>query len=43
MPKRKSKPTSPTAWIEQLDPDEIAAAYEEATVDAGDEYEQAMG
>jgi len=43
MTKRKSKPTSPTVWIDTLDLDEIAAACEEATVDACDEYEQAMG
>ena len=43
MPKSPSKPSSPTAWIDTLDPEEIAAAYEEATVDAHDEEEQHMG
>ena len=43
MTKRKSKPPSPTAWIETLDSKEIAAASEEATVDAYDEEELHSG
>ena len=39
MNKNVSKPSSPTAWIDTLDPEDIAAAYEEATVDAHDEVE----
>ncbi len=38
-----SKPSSPTAWIGTFDPKEIAAAYEEATVDACDEDERHTG
>ncbi len=37
------KLTSPTAWIDTLDPDEVAAACEEATLDANDEEEQLSG
>jgi hypothetical protein len=43
MPKRPSKPLSPTAWIDTLDPEDIAAAYEEATVDVHDEEELQTG
>jgi len=43
MPKRPSKPPSPTAWIDKLDPEDIAAAYQEATVDAYDEEELLAG
>ncbi len=43
MPKRPSKPPSPTAWIDTVDPDEITAAHEEATVDAHDEEELLTG
>ncbi len=43
MTKRKPKPSSPTAWIDTLDPDEIAAACEEATMDANDEEDQLSG
>ena len=39
MTKHASKPPSPTAWIETMDPKDVAAAYEEATVDAYDEEE----
>ena len=39
MPKRSSKLPSPTAWIDTLDRKVVAAAYEEATVDACDEEE----
>ncbi len=39
----KHKPTSPAAWIDTLDPDEIATACEEATVDANDEEDQFSG
>ena len=41
--KSKPNPTSPTAWIDTLDPAEIAAACEEATVDANDEEDQLSG
>ena len=43
MPNRPSKPSSPTAWIDTLEPQDIAAAYEEATVDAHDEEELHTG
>lgn len=43
MNKKFSKPSSPTAWIDTLDPEGIAAAYEEATVDAHDEEELLTG
>ena len=43
MNKNVSKPSSPTAWIDTLDPEDIAAAYEEATVDAYDEEELLTG
>ncbi len=43
MTKTKPKPTSPTAWIDTLDPDKIATACEEATTDANDEEEQFSG
>ncbi len=43
MTKRKSKLSSPTAWIDTLDPAEIAEAFEEATVDSKDEDEQISG
>ncbi len=43
MTKRKSKPPSPTAWIDRLDPDEIEAAYDEATTDAYGDDEQHTG
>ncbi len=43
MTNNDSKPTSPTAWIDTLDADEIAAACEEATMDANDEDDQLSG
>jgi hypothetical protein len=43
MNKNVPKPSSPTAWIDTLDPEDIAAAYEEATVDAHDEEELLTG
>lgn len=43
MTKRRTKPPLPTAWIDALDLEEIAAACEEATVDANDEEEQLSG
>jgi len=43
MAKNIPKPKSPTTWIDTLDPDEIATACEEATVDACDEEEQFSG
>ena len=43
MAKNVPKPKSPTTWIDTLDPDEIAAACDEATVDANDEEEQLSG
>ena len=43
MTRQTSVPSSPTAWIDTLDPKEIAAAYEEATVDAHDEDELLTG
>ncbi len=43
MTKRKPKPTSPSAWIDTLDPEEIADTYDEATTDAYGDYEQHTG
>lgn len=43
MTKRKSKLPSPIAWIDQLDPDDIATAYDEATTDANGEDELVYG
>ncbi len=43
MAKSKTKQNRPTAWIDTLDPAEIAAACEEATVDANDEEDQLSG
>ncbi len=40
MPKRKSKPVT---WYDHLDPTEIEAALEDATVDSKDKEEQLSG
>lgn len=40
---RSKKPTFPTSWIDAFDTNEIAEAFEEATVDAMDEHEQHSG
>lgn len=40
MGKRSSKKSTATSWINQLDPDEINDAREEALVDAFGDYEQ---
>ena len=40
---RSKKPASPASWIETFDADEIAEAFEEATVDSMDEDEQHSG
>ena len=43
MPKQPNKKSTPTQWIDSLDPEAIEEAREEACVDAYDEYEQHTG
>ena len=43
MPKQPNKKSTPTQWIDALDPEAIEEAREEACVDAYDEYEQHSG
>lgn len=43
MAKRAAKAKLATDWIEQLNPEEVEEAHENATVDAYGEYEQHTG
>ena len=43
MAKRAAKAKLATDWIEQLNPEEVDAAHDDATVDAYGDYEQHTG